>query len=109
LSKLASKFKSDFSFVSCLSTNTTPSSAWYLDNGASCHMAKAGYLFSNLSEEDSELHIQLGNNAKYLVKGQGTMQFQLDSGGSFDAQEVLYVLGLKKNLLPISIMEDKGY
>jgi hypothetical protein len=37
------------------------------------------------------------------------VQFQLESGGSFDAQEVLYVPGLKKNLLSISVMEDKGY
>jgi transposase InsO family protein len=33
----------------------------------------------------------------------------LESGGSFDAQEVLYVPGLKKNLLSISVMEDKGF
>jgi hypothetical protein len=33
--------------------------------------------------------------------------FQLESGGSFDAQEVLYVLGLKKNLLSISLVETK--
>jgi hypothetical protein len=37
------------------------------------------------------------------------VQFQLESGGSFDAQEVLYVPGLKKNPLSISVMEDKGY
>jgi hypothetical protein len=37
------------------------------------------------------------------------MQFQLESGGSFDAYEVLYLPGLKKNLLSISAMEDKGY
>jgi hypothetical protein len=37
------------------------------------------------------------------------VQFQLESGGSFDAQEVLYVPSLKKNLLSISVMEDKGY
>jgi hypothetical protein len=41
--------------------------------------------------------------------GHGILQFQLDSGGSFDAHEVLYVPGLKKNLLSISVMEDKGY
>jgi hypothetical protein len=35
--------------------------------------------------------------------------FQLESGGSFDAQDVLYVPGLKKNLLSVSVMEDKGF
>jgi hypothetical protein len=33
----------------------------------------------------------------------------LESGGSFDAKEVLYVLGLKKNLLSISVMADRGF
>ena len=72
-------------------------------------MTEAKEIFSSLLEDDLELHIQLGNIAKYPVKGHGTMQFQVESGGSFDAQEVLYVPSLKKNLLSISVMEDKGY
>jgi hypothetical protein len=109
LSELASKFENDFSFVSCLSTSTTSRGTWYLDSGASCHMTEERELFNNFSEGDSSLHVELGNEAKYAVRGQGTVQFQLESGGSFDAQEVLYVPGLKKNLLSISVMEDKGY
>jgi transposase InsO family protein len=109
LSELATKFERDFSLVSCLSTNTIARSAWYLDSGASRHMTEARELFNRLSEEDSEIHVELGDDAKYAVRGQGTVQFQLESGGSFDAQEVLYVPGLKKNLLSISVMEDKGY
>jgi hypothetical protein len=100
LSELVSKFESDFLFVSCLSTSTTPNSAWYLYNGASRNMTEARELFNNLSNEDSELHIQLGNNAKYPVKGQETVQFQLESGGSFDAQKVLYVPSQKKTYCP---------
>jgi hypothetical protein len=84
LNELASKFESDFSFVSCLSTNTTPNDARYLDSGASRHMIEARESFNSLSK-DLELHIQLGNNAKYAMRGQGTVQFQLESGGSFDA------------------------
>jgi hypothetical protein len=53
--------------------------------------------------------VELGDDTKYAVRGQGTVHFQLESGGSFDAQEVLFVPGLKKNLLSISVMEDKGY
>jgi hypothetical protein len=79
LNELASNFESDFSFVSCLSTSNTPSNAWYLDSVTSRHMTEARELFSSLSEEDPELHIQLGNNAKYLVRGQGIVQFQLKS------------------------------
>jgi hypothetical protein len=62
-------------------------------------MTKAREPFNSLSEEDSELHIELGNNAKYPVRGQGTIQLQLKLEGSFDAHEVLYVPGL---VIPLS-------
>ena len=41
LSEFATKFENDFSLVACLSTSTIVRSAWYLDSGASCHMAEA--------------------------------------------------------------------
>jgi hypothetical protein len=68
---VAATAKNDCAFMSCLSTSTTPSSAWYLDSGTSRHMIEARELFSSLSKEESDLHIQLGNNAKYAVQGQG--------------------------------------
>jgi hypothetical protein len=104
LSKLASKFENDCAVMSCISTGTTPNISWYLDNGASRHITKAREIFNIFSENDLDLQIELANETKYEVKGQGRMQFKLDSGGSFDAQEVLYVHGLKKNLLSISVM-----
>jgi hypothetical protein len=51
--------------------------------------------------------VELGDNAKYAVKGVGTTSFQLKSGKPLKMSEVLYVPGLKKNLLSISAMEDK--
>jgi hypothetical protein len=53
--------------------------------------------------------VQLGDDAKYAVKGEGTITFHLESGGSLDAHDVLYVPGLKKNFLSVSAMEDKGF
>jgi hypothetical protein len=53
--------------------------------------------------------VELGDDAKYAVKGEGTILFQLESGGSLEAQDVLYVPGLKKNLLSVSVMEDRGF
>jgi hypothetical protein len=75
LSELASKFENDFSFVSCLSTSTTSRGTWYLDSGASYHMTEERELFNSFSETDQSLHVELGNEAKYAVKGQGTIQF----------------------------------
>jgi hypothetical protein len=60
-------------------------------------------------EENSRLHVELGDNAKYAFKGVGTTLFQLNSEKPLKMSEVLYVPGLKKNLLSISIMDDIGY
>jgi hypothetical protein len=46
-------------------------------------MIEARELFSIFSKDDSDLHVKLGNEAKYAIWGQGTVQSQLESGGSF--------------------------
>jgi hypothetical protein len=75
LNEFAAKFKEDFSLVSYLSTSTVTRSAWYLDNGASCHIREAHELFSSLMETDLGIHAKLGDDAKYAVKGEGTILF----------------------------------
>jgi hypothetical protein len=60
-------------------------------------------------EKDSGTHVELGDDAKYAVKGEGTILFQLESGGLLEAQDVLYVPKLKKNLLSVSVLEDRGF
>jgi hypothetical protein len=109
MSEFASKFEKDFLMVSCLSTSTVPRNAWYVDNGASRHMTSARELFSSLTEQDSRVQVELGDDAKYPVAGVGTIPFQLQSGNSLDFDDVLFVLGLRKNLLSVSVMEDKGF
>jgi hypothetical protein len=95
--------------VSCLSTSTIPRNAWYVDSGASQHMTSARQLFSSLKKQDSRVQVELGDDAKYPVAGVGTIPFQLESGNSLDFDDVLFVPGLRKNLLSVSIMEDKGF
>jgi hypothetical protein len=53
--------------------------------------------------------VELGDNAKYVVKGVGTTSFQLQYGNSLHMNYVLFVPGLRKNPLSISTFEDKGY
>ena len=53
--------------------------------------------------------MELGDDSRYVVKGEGTITFQLESGGSLDSHDVLYIPGLKKNLFSISAMEDRGF
>jgi len=80
-----------------------------MDSGASRHMTSAHELFTSLTKQDSGVHVELGNDAKYTVKGVGTILFQLELGSSLEVKDMLFVLGLKKNLLSVSIMEDKGF
>eukprot|EP00253_Pinus_taeda_P033869 PITA_33869 len=64
---------------------------------------------SNLIEKETNLEIILGDNATYLVKGVGNVTLQLNQGNAIHLQVVLYVPDLKKNLVSISTMEDKGF
>jgi hypothetical protein len=53
--------------------------------------------------------VELGDNANYVVKEVGTTSFQLEYGNSLHMNDLLFVPGLRKNLLSISTLEDKGY
>ena len=53
--------------------------------------------------------MELGDNFRYVVKGVGSVLFQLEFRDSIHMRDVLYILGLKKNLLSISTLENRGY
>ena len=69
------KFESDFSLASCLSTSIVVGSAWYLDSGACCHMTEAREIFSSLMKMNLGIHVELGDDARYVVSGEGTILF----------------------------------
>lgn len=54
------------------------------------------------------MKIILGDNSSYLVKGFGFVSFHLDYGEIIHIHDVMYILGLKKNLVSISALVDKG-
>jgi hypothetical protein len=60
-------------------------------------------------EKETHLHVVLGDDARYNVRGVGTSTFQLDSDRHLKLEEVLYVPGMKRNLVSISALENKGY
>ena len=55
------------------------------------------------------LKVSLGNDYQYPIKGFGDSSYKLESGTSMKMKEILYVQGLKKNLLSISDIDKKGY
>ena len=63
----------------------------------------------NLIQKDSPHKVKLGDDYQYSIKGGGEAVYHLDSGKRMKMKEVLYVPGLKKNLLSISTLEEKGF
>jgi hypothetical protein len=43
------------------------------------------------------------------VTGIGTITFQRESGKPFQLKYVMHVPGLKKNLVSVAMLEDRGY
>ena len=55
------------------------------------------------------MHIEMGDDGWYSATGIGTITFQRDSGKPFPLKYVMHVPGLKKNLVSIAMLEDRGY
>ena len=60
-----------------------------------------------LSEHESSHKVKLGDDYQYPIKGSGEYSYKLDFGKSLTMKEVLFVLGLKMNLLSISALDAK--
>ena len=52
--------------------------------------------------------MKLEDDYQYPIKGGGESSYKLDSGKSMKMKDVLFVPGLKNNLLSISALDAKG-
>eukprot|EP00253_Pinus_taeda_P025360 PITA_25360 len=105
---LASQFELDFSLIACI-VSSMVGYVWYLDNRASFHMSGDKNLFSTLEEKDLQMRIKMGNDGKYHISGEGMVLFQREHGDPLTLTDVKYVPGLKKNLVSVAMLDDKGY
>jgi hypothetical protein len=96
--------------VSALSSSFfTGSKTWLVDNGASQHIIGYKEILSNFETKYFAEHVELGDDKCYNIEGVGSISFRLEFGARLHMDEVLYVPGLKKNVLSFSTLEDKGY
>eukprot|EP00253_Pinus_taeda_P027998 PITA_27998 len=72
-------------------------------------MSREKNIFNTLEEKDLEIQIEMGDEGKYHVSGEGMVVFQREHGSPLTLSNVMYVTGLKNNLMPIAMLEDKGY
>ena len=63
--------------------------------------------FVKLFEHESTHKVKLGDDYQYRIKGSGESSYKLDSRKYLKMKNVLFVLGLKKNLLSISELDAK--
>jgi hypothetical protein len=108
--KLAKEEIEEYVLFSALSGSVTPGEdTWLIDSGASKHMTGQKNTLSRLIEKDSPQKVSLGDDYQYPIKGMGEATYKLDSGTPMRMKDVLYVPGLKKNLLSISALDKKGF
>jgi hypothetical protein len=100
----------DHVLISSLSGSVTPGEdTWLIDSGASKHMTRQRNILSYISEKKFSQKVTLGDDYQYPIKGVGESNHKLNSANSLKMKDVLYVPGLKKNLLSISALEKKGF
>jgi hypothetical protein len=90
-------------------TLTHGSDTWLIDSGAYKHMTGYKDSLSKLVWRDSPHKVKLGDDYWYPIKGVGESSYELDSINPMKMKDALYVLGLKKNLLFISTLDEKGF
>eukprot|EP00253_Pinus_taeda_P028205 PITA_28205 len=78
-------------------------------SGASHHMTGVREYFSELSKGDTDMEVVLGDDSVVRAIGVGTLTFDSGPKPPLKVSDVLYVPGIKKNLISVSALEDRGY
>lgn len=107
--QFASQFGQDFAFITSSSSRSTSSDVWYIDSGASRHMTGTREFISELTERALDIEIVLGDDCTMRAVSVGTVNFERESLPPLKVMHVLYVPGMKKNLISVSVMEEKGF
>eukprot|EP00253_Pinus_taeda_P004307 PITA_04307 len=93
--------------IDCALTTSNEDDIWYVDSGASSHMTGNKEFFDSLEEVINGSKIYLGDDNVYQIKGHGVISVKLPNGKISHLSNVLYVLGIKKNLISVSMMADQ--
>jgi hypothetical protein len=100
----------DYVSISALLGSITPGEdTWLIDSGASKNMTGERDILSCISENEFSQKVTLRHDYQYPIKEVGESRYELNSRNSIKMKDVLFVLGLTKNLLSISALEKKGF
>ena len=82
--------------------------SWILDSGASRHMTSKKDWYSSWKPLQEPINVIVGNNAKCPAEGLGTISFVAATGEEKKLSDVLYVPQIKRNLISIGVITDRG-
>ena len=99
----------DSEYLFSSSTETHLDNLWYLDSGATMHMAYKRDIFKNYTKLDKPRTVKMGDHNIQRGIGIGDIQVNMKHGKFGILSKVLHVPGLKKNLLSISKISDLGF
>jgi hypothetical protein len=103
------QFQRECAFHVCCSSSVEYSpDIWYIDSGASSHMTGIREHFSDLRDPFVRMDISLGDDRIVTVAGIGTVSFRREDLPPLSFTDVLFVPGMKKNLISVSTLQDRG-
>nr|GEW68346.1 zinc finger, CCHC-type [Tanacetum cinerariifolium] len=79
-----------------------------MDSGGSYHMIHMRDFLYDFKGFDGG-SVQLGDNRTCTIKGTWKVKIQLHDVSSFILEDVRYILGLRRSLIPLGTLEKKGY
>lgn len=91
---------------------TSQEGGWIVDSGATCHIAGHKDQFVNFNKDHREkIYVANGEQVSALGKGTICVNFVNKYGNrsSVEISDVLYVPGIKGNLISVKRLTDKGY
>ena len=88
---------------------TDIATSWLVDSGSSRHMIGNHRSLTSYRKKKFTTQVELGDDSIYKIEGVGSTSPQLYSSTVLHIDDVLYVPGLKKNILSVVVLEDKGY
>ncbi|XP_074352399.1 uncharacterized protein LOC141691567 [Apium graveolens] len=83
--------------------------AWWIDSGATSHVCKDLRWFEDFQPIEDGSMLKMGNVATEPIKGLGNVKLVFTSGKYVLLNNVLYIPGIRKNLLSGVVLNNCGY
>jgi hypothetical protein len=101
----ASKYDREFSLVTLVSSVDSEGFGgdirWIVGSGASCHTRGIWRVFLDFTKTGHGRQVVKEGGMARVVRGVGSVRFQLEFGGVLELDGVLFVPGLRVNLLSV--------